>query len=612
MIKFLLSFFTILGFFSLSAQNNFEYQRTWGTYFGPVGAKSWNEYTVNPIYFDSQNNIYTNGQVNAYNNYPNSYYDQFIIGNGQPFHQISTASSWNPYSNVTNAKFSPSGTLQKFEYYSNIFSPQGYRKTLRYIDNNDNKYYEYSNIVPLAPTSGTWFTSPPVNNAMLLVKESPTGILQWATYIPSTNLEITGDNNGNMYVAGNTTVKQGITTANVYQENFISVMNGGQEIQNGYIVKLNSSGQRVWGTYFPGYINKMKYFDNNLYFLVQKSFDNSQLSIATTNAFQSTAANYYIQKFNANNGSQVWGNFYGKAGSENHYRMYNLAVNEFGLYVIGDANGDNNSNVQNYFSTAGAHQQNIGGSWDIFLSKFNLNGNRDWSTYFGSTGTDLLQGNTQPIALSGEDVYFCGYTWGIGNSLATPGSYQPTQQFNNNNSTNQFFVKFNKNGSLVWSSYYGGTNTTYNTPINIAVHNSALYLYGETTSSSGFASPNCWQPQMIDPNPSITNQEKNVTFLAKFEPKTLSTSDYANSQKLILYDNPNNGNFILKGDILKKEKCVLSVYDMSGKLIHKQNLSSAQLQNISLKGKLLDGTYMVKLNTLKGEPIATIKMSVKH
>ncbi len=606
----LLNFFTFLF---LSAQSSFEYQRSWGTYLGPVGGKSWIQYHINPIYFDSQSNIYVNGLVHGYNNYPTSYYGQFIMGNGLSFFQSSSASASNPSSNMTNAKFSSAGVLQKYEYYSNLYNPQGYGKSLRYIDNNDNKYYEYGNILPFSATSGTWFTTPPMNYAMLLVKESPTGTVLWATYLPSFNAEITGDNNGNIYIGGTTGIKQGITTSGTFQESYLTALTNGQEIQNGFLIKLNSSGQRVWGTYFPGWISKLQYFDNQLYFLGLNQMDSASPNISTSGSFQSTSSRYFLQKFDANNGTRIWGTYYGKPGADYNYRMFNIAVNEYGFYVMGDANGSNNSTVQDYFGTAGSYQQNIGGQSDIFLSKFNLNGNRVWSTYFGSSATDILQGITQPIAISGENIYISGYSWGMGANLATPESYQSAPQSNTNNSTNQFFAKFNTNGSLIWSSYYGGTNFTYASPINIAVNKSSLYLYGETTSSNGFTTPGCWQPQMIDTNPSLTTQEKNVIFLAKFDLKSLSTQEIEQQADIKLYNNPNNGNFSINGEILGKQDIQTNIFDVSGKLLYKQDLNktSNKEHHFYLQNKLVPGNYVVNIKTIEGYLIKNFKMTIK-
>lgn len=214
----------------------------------------------------------------------------------------------------------------------------------------------------------------------------------------------------------------------------------------------------------------------------------------------------------------------------------------------------------------------------------------------------------QPLALNGNDIYITGWTYGLGNNLATPETYKSSPTLNTNLATNQFFVKFNSNGQRIWASYYGDSSLGYNLPINIAVNNSSLYLYGETIATTGYSTPNSWQPQIIDPN----SQKKNVAFVAKFDLKNLSTSENNKPEKLTLYDNPNNGNFSLKGSILEKEICRLKLYDMSGKIVHSQTLEKNKLQNIYLKEKLIRGTYMVQVNDNKNNNLANIKMIVKN
>lgn len=64
----------LLAYFSGNAQSNFEFQRTWGTYFGPVGGRSWSAtFQGKQLFFDSQNNIYTKGLIVPIASYGTSY-----------------------------------------------------------------------------------------------------------------------------------------------------------------------------------------------------------------------------------------------------------------------------------------------------------------------------------------------------------------------------------------------------------------------------------------------------------------------------------------------------------------------------------------------------------
>lgn len=364
---------------------------------------------------------------------------------------------------------------------------------------------------------------------------------------------------------------------------------------------------RTWGTYFPGQPLSLVYYNNSIYFYNPFSAVGNQISITTPNAFQSSPAVYNIQKFDASNGNRVWGTYYGHNDGTSAFNS--IGVNETGIYILGDTSST--AANQGYFATPGAFQMINKGNRDLFLSKFSHDGTRLWSTYFGGTGLDHSYAAMQALALNGSDIYFTGWTYGNTENLATHNSYKSSPTQSTGTYTNHFFAKFNSNGQRIWSSYYGDSNNGYNLPINIAINNSSLYLYGETITNTGYATPTSWQTQIIDPNPTA-QQQKNTAFLAKFDLKTLATSEVQNNQKLILYDNPNNGNFSLKGDILEKENCILKIYDMSGKLIHSKTLEKKKLQNIELKGQLPHGNYIIQVNDSKNNSLENFKMIVKN
>lgn len=116
---------------------------------------------------------------------------------------------------------------------------------------------------------------------------------------------------------------------------------------------------------------------------------------------------------------------------------------------------------------------------------------------------------------------------------------------------------------------------------------------------------------MIDNNPTATGQEKNVTFLAKFDIKQLNTTEINAANDLVLYDNPNRGSFSLQGDLLSREELNLTLYDTSGRVIHHQDLHRAKTQHFHLSGKLKPGHYLLKVADQQQNTIKTFKMIVK-
>ena len=602
--------YTIICFLSsltIFAQSNFEWQRIWGTYFGPIGAQiAIGDGSYYPgLLFDSQENIYIEGEIDSYSQYNQDYYNQFVLGDGQ---------NSIPGDKHFEAEFTDSGSLVQYGYLSPLSSGQ---KRLYHIDNQNNKYYIYrfSSTPPIAPTANVWFSEDPVGNIYknILAKYSADGVLQWATYLPSsdTSSQINSDDAGNIFVTGRTTLQQGITTPGVFQEDYqvLHYSNGGL-IPSGYVAKLSPDGQRIWASYYPSIIINIKCYDGNLYMSTTADDDINGTSLATSGAFQTTKSDFAICKMNADTGERIWGTYYGgtlfgNGPAADSYIIAGLAINERGLYIMGQ---DDNLNGANYFGTSGSYKPQAEG-YDIFLSKFDLDGSRQWSTYFGSTADEMAGFNGNTVVISGDDIYLAGVTYGVGNNIATPGSYKDSPDSNNFDSANLWFCKFNSSGNLVWSSYYGETGTNsygFINYINIAVKNNALYLYGDTNSLTGFVTDGAWQSQPVNPINGYA-----TAFMAKFELNPLSTAESSQVDDIVLYSNPNNGSFTLDGSVFQKENCSFAIHDLSGKLIDQQTMKREKTQTFNLQNKLVSGSYFIQINNSKNQNLKVFKMLVR-
>ncbi|MCC2591695.1 T9SS type A sorting domain-containing protein [Chryseobacterium sp. MFBS3-17] len=136
--------------------------------------------------------------------------------------------------------------------------------------------------------------------------------------------------------------------------------------------------------------------------------------------------------------------------------------------------------------------------------------------------------------------------------------------------------------------------------------NGALILWGSTGASTKIVTHGAAFPAMIDPSPG-----KTFGFMAKFTLKEeLSVAETGAGQDLVLYDNPNNGNFYLSGSVLQKEAATVQVYDFAGRLIVQKPLAKRKTQHIDLAGTLSAGTYMVKVSANQGTVLKTFKMVV--
>ncbi len=135
-------------------------------------------------------------------------------------------------------------------------------------------------------------------------------------------------------------------------------------------------------------------------------------------------------------------------------------------------------------ATSGAHQGVYAGNGDAFLAQFNFNGQRMWATYFGGTDLDAF---TDVVTDAWGNIYAVGTT--LSANLATSGAHQ-TQP---GGDYDGLLVKFNANGALLWSTYYGGSQ--FDVCFSVSADKQAnVYIAGYTASESAIATPGAHQP----------------------------------------------------------------------------------------------------------------------
>jgi hypothetical protein len=99
---------------------------------------------------------------------------------------------------------------------------------------------------------------------------------------------------------------------------------------------------------------------------------------------------------------------------------------------------------------SGGYQSTYGGgNDDAFLVKFDTDGNLLWATYYGGSKTEL--GYCMTIDNTDHPI-ICGKTNST-SGIASPGAAQPTYGGGEHDS---YIAKFNDDGTLQWSTYYGG------------------------------------------------------------------------------------------------------------------------------------------------------------
>ncbi len=168
-------------------------------------------------------------------------------------------------------------------------------------------------------------------------------------------------------------------------------------------------------------------------------------SLTTAGAFQESLSypsfSNLLVKFNSN-GQRDWATYVGNstANVSAGFGYPNLSTDDSqNIYL-----SNNNSLLVN-LASPGSFQENVAGNFDAFTVKFNPNGERQWGTFYGGTGSEFTPLKT---LVSGNDFYFVGMTNST-NGISTPGSFQATYATNSYQSpstssppSNIFIAKF--------------------------------------------------------------------------------------------------------------------------------------------------------------------------
>jgi hypothetical protein len=475
-----------------------------------------------------------------------------------------------------------------------------------------------------------------------LVKFNSSGVRQWATYYGGSEydkgISCAIDATGNVYMVGETSSTSGIATAGAHETT----------VNEGFLVKFNSSGVRQWGTYIEGTSNACNTDASGNIYIV--GLTNSTSGIATAGAHQtvmSGSGDAFLVKFNSS-GVKQWGTYFGGP--------YTLASGmETGLSCATDALGNvymtGHTPSTSGIATAGAHQTIYGGSsTDAFLVKFNSSGVIQWGTYYGGEGVDI--GYSCATDASGN-VYMAGDAQQQNlpaSGISTIGAHQSAY---GGGYSDGFLVKFDSNGLRQWGTYYGGslldvsfscatdasgnvymsgetqsftgiaTSGAHETTVNDAflvsfnssgVRQSGTYYGGIRTVCTTDASGNVYMTGYTQSNSGIAtagahqtakgNSGYNDAFLVKFSGISVGINETINDKLFTIYPNPTQSTVNLKADG-KLIGAVYTIYDNTGNVVLSGTINT---ENTSIElGNLSAGIYLFSVGENVKQTFKVIK-----
>jgi len=358
--------------------------------------------------------------------------------------------------------------------------------------------------------------------------------ISWATYyggIVDVNEAhgIACDANGNVFITGETGNSSSIATSGAYQTTLLGYTDA-------FVSMFDSTGFLQWGTYYGGSafffgngnahtIGYAINLDINRNILVI-GYTTSQTSIASTGAYQTTGCvngdgDAFLVKFNSS-GIRQWGTYFG-GGEYDIGESVNSDV--LGNIIIGGATESSG------IATSGAYQT-TNSIDDGFLAKFDSNGTIQWATYYGGTITFVL-GIASDIV---GNILITGETNST-SLIATSGAYQ----LNLAGGKDAFIAKFSTSGSIIWSTYFGGSGSDYGKGI-ACDKNGDILITGSTNSDSAIATSGAFQT-------SLSNGD---AFIAKFDSSGLRKwatyfgGNWSDAAQGIALDG--NGNIFIAGE----------------------------------------------------------------
>jgi gliding motility-associated-like protein len=450
---------------------NSDGTRVWGTYYGGGYADR-----INQIRVSNNDNVYIGGETLSKTNIT-------TFGSHQ---QNAGDPDWNGYDGFL-VKFDNNGIRQWGTYYGDLNDE---RINSLIIDSNEKIYISGEtrsdkNIATNGSYQPNYTNQGQYPYDGFIAKFNSNGVREWGTYCGGNNrdaiLDSKLDSNGDLIFLGITNSTSGIATPNSYQE-----MNNGLD---GFLVKFDTNGNRIWGTYFGGNSDDLFFnlgidASDNLYCFGQTY---STINISTTGVFQeiykSNQLNHSGCIFKLNpNGFKTWGSYF-------FPETLGGSVSKTGnVYFTG--------RVENGFdATPNSYQDqpiSSNSGTDSYLVKLNTNGQREWATYFGGEMADNAY-----ITEVGDNsnIYLAGITNSF-TSIATPNTYQPNRYPDTNfytfNGGDAFLVKF--------KDCLSSTTATSNSPICVG---GTLELKASGGTDYAWTGPNGFTSTLQ--NPTISN-----------------------------------------------------------------------------------------------------------
>ena len=335
-----------------------------------------------------------------------------------------------------------------------------------------------------------------------------------------------------------------------------------------FVVKYDANGNVIWaksagGTSYDWGNGISTDAGGNV--LVTGYFISPSISFGTTTLTSAGNADIFVVKYDAN-GNVLWAKSAGGTFEDVGYGMSTDAGGN--VLVTGYFASTSISFGTTTLTNAMTNSTN-----DIFVVKYDANGNVLWAKSAGGTSHDIAYGISTDAG---------------GNVLLTGDFYSPSISFGTTTLTSAgpgvsdvFVVKYDANGNVLWAKSAGGISTDIG--------------YGISTDASGNVLVTGYfnSPSISFGTTTLTNSGGADVFVVKLGSVTTGVEENALENTISVYPNPFSTQTTLQTDILLKN-ATLTVYNLYGQTAKQIKNISGQTVSLS-RDNLPSGLYYLRL-----------------
>lgn len=427
----------------------------------------------------------------------------------------------------------------------------------------------------------------------------------------------------------------------------------GDSFGDGFIAKFDAQTHLVWSTLFGGNRDEIIFNlaidpnngDINIVGSTRSDLTNPTSCPTTVNYpffdgrfplceipggyFQNTISNAtdedgFIARF-SKFGELKWSTFFGGNGAD---FITGIDIYSGGSIIItgatkstfyGNTNCTAPTNQGFPFCDNGGYTQNSLSSPNAFIAEFRDNALLKWSTFLGGNLYDGMTGPTDNEICSWPKVHVADnlkiyvfgntqsgsiYTTGLYPTVENPSYYNQDSHSDYNTLSNvktDNFVTMFQGGEMQWSTYFGGSSSTYNKELagGITTYNDRIYICGTTDSPSNFplnCPPTVTTVPYCDVN-ILSSTDAYIAQLVQEGVTNVGISEITTDEEtgLHIYPNPTDGSFIISWSGHPDDENTIEIYNQIGQVIFKinNNCKDGNCQEEINLSQFANGIYIV-------------------